>query len=626
MNQQLVKKLVISMTSLLSLGVVSTVTALPGQPQSAQKVVAISFHSAVKKAQHFAKLEQPKKALEWFEKAFQLANNNPVYKRVALFGMAKMQVWLEQYSTALNTYKKLKTTDLDKMDRAKVNAAIAKLKAIVSPVRAKKRPIRKRYSQNARFQSIAHVRQLILADNAAGALSTLSRFHNKDQFGYYFYLGKAYAMQDQPRKAMKYYRQALTKVNNNGDRIATLIAIGNIEIWLERYPDAEVTFKKALAFRLSSQDHEAALNGLIRAYSHQDYPRKALALLPKNFKMTQPMTLVATAQAANWAGLHYIAKSLFHKSCKLLKKITPSSPLARTAKEEHWIADWGNAKNSVSSDNYFESDTDGFNINRYNVIVTHRFKPTSATQVFLNFANFNNAMTRLNAQTIGVSHSWFATENWHFQLQAALASVGSWSPFLWFAQARYTPNDYITIALYNRQEYVEAFPALFNKITLNSTELSIFTHPFFRFFLGGSVFHHYFSDKNNRNGFVARAIWVLSTHLGLATELRYRYYTNSRPNSINYFSPSSLQDYQAILRIRRRISDVWRVYAQGGIGSQRIANTGSSGIDSFEVGLRGIIRNHLYIRAYYGETNAAMNSANGFGRQYGGFTLTYYTG
>lgn len=582
-----------------------------------------NYRVLIATAQSYAVLNNPKEALKAYQQAYNMKKSNQTYQRIALFGIAKMDLWLGDYDKSAQTYKTLLAMQLDKQDRALAKAGLEKIHKSQAPV---KKPVKKKVLKKPTV-SYANVRKMLSKNKGNTALKLLRNKKYKRDFIYYYLTAKAYALIEKPKSARKNYQRALQQAKAEEDIKATLLGLGKMEIWLEYYSDAEKTYRRLLKMPLNSKDHELALSGLVRSLSLQDRPREALNCIPPDFPFTTPIMLVSAMQAANWANLFYVSRILSDQNHSILKD-DRYSYLSRTIKEETWLTHLQTAKNSITTDNYFETDSDKLSVKKYRLAYGHHFTPALSAKLNLQSARYARNDLLLRAKSFLLGPNWYINRYLHFIARVGAADFNNgWSPTLWSAGLTITPDDFIQFTLANSQDYIEAFPALLSRIQFNTTDLSIAVHPYKRLFLSGSAFHQNFSDKNNRNGFFTRGMWVLSTTLGALVEVRYRYYTNTQPFSPNYFSPDKYRSIMFMLRIRRRLFNTWHYYLEGGLGRQTVSVADNSRLNSYELGLRGLVADHLFLRLYYGSSNTIINtSPTGFTRHYAGFALTLYAG
>ncbi len=81
--------------------------------------------------------DQPENALGYYRQALELAKNNATERRICLFGIARMLMWLERYAEAERTYAELLSQPLSKEDHAAAAAGrIRSLSFQGKPMRA----------------------------------------------------------------------------------------------------------------------------------------------------------------------------------------------------------------------------------------------------------------------------------------------------------------------------------------------------------------------------------------------------------------------------------------------------------------------------------------------------------
>jgi hypothetical protein len=85
---------------------------------------AKSFPELIAYAQASASANQPRAALSYYTRAWQAARGDRTRQRIALFGIAHMQLWLGRYAQSERSYRTLLASDLSAADR---NVALAGL-------------------------------------------------------------------------------------------------------------------------------------------------------------------------------------------------------------------------------------------------------------------------------------------------------------------------------------------------------------------------------------------------------------------------------------------------------------------------------------------------------------------
>lgn len=85
-----------------------------------------SYDTYVLAGQASAMCDQPKQSLEYYKEALNRAKQNKLKQRIALFGMGKMQMWLDDYKGTEQTYRRLLTMKMNKTDHELALAGLVK--------------------------------------------------------------------------------------------------------------------------------------------------------------------------------------------------------------------------------------------------------------------------------------------------------------------------------------------------------------------------------------------------------------------------------------------------------------------------------------------------------------------
>ncbi|NKB47623.1 MAG: hypothetical protein GKR77_07535, partial [Legionellales bacterium] len=195
-----------------------------------------NFHEQVDDAQQAAKRNDPKQALQHYQQARILAEiqNNETLIRVALFGMARMQVWLGSLTQAQTLYRQLLTMSLDDQDRALAQAKLVEIDQLKALERKRQKQAKEQRAYTAFHE------QVTLAQQAAE--------------------------RNDPKKALQYYQQArvLAETKNNETLIrVALFGIGRLQIWLNKFNQAKQTYQRVLTMTLSDEDRALAQSKLV---------------------------------------------------------------------------------------------------------------------------------------------------------------------------------------------------------------------------------------------------------------------------------------------------------------------------------------------------------------------------
>jgi hypothetical protein len=598
-----------------------------------QKIVS-ETKNEISAAQSAAEKNNPKTSLLHYQQALALARKQKktTLIRIASFGIGKMQIWLGDFTQARQVYNFLLTTNLSDVDRQLARNQLTKIDRLEIFERQRQIRLRKQ-------RILTNAKTALYKNRIAEAFAILDTYPNKTKYSYLMAIGLTYAFDSSPRRSLDYFMRAYQIAASDGEKRAALFQIGKMQLWLERYSDSLATFDTLLEMPLDELDYEIAFSGRIRSLNNQDYPMNAYESIPKNFKYTQPIMVIAGAQAADWADWPYISTNLLIDNAEVLDELPPDSYLWRLVKQIDWDNRIRTARNDIGISRYNEQDTDNFKFNRSTIHYNRRFVPRSATTFAYTKANYERLQQKRDGDVFRLTHRWY-TDHFRFALSSGVVNFSriaendatifpSWHPLVWFAGVEYRPSSVLWVSVFNTEEYVESINSLFNQITFNSTDINVLLHPFPRLFLGGSYFQQRFSDRNNRNGAFLRVMGVVSWRLGLLVEARSRFYRNSQPRSNNYFSPEKLNETIFMLRLRRKLSPTWRVYAEGGFGKQFLLPEAgeerlTSSISLFEIGVQGELLPDLMLQAFYGRSDLAIETAAGFARDFFGVRLIYF--
>ncbi len=579
-------------------------------------------------AKAMAILEKPKPALEYYQKALSLSDNNQD-KIVALFGMIKMQIWLNEPTATKKSIEQLKQIKLTPSDSSLLSRLTQKLYG--SKSYKQKNIIRPPTLIDKIISFISH-------ENPQAAIELLSNYQGPKNYLYYITTARALALMELPRQALDYYKEAYKKAQNSEEQKAALFGIGTIDLWLELYEDSRRVFKQLLSMPLTPDEKERATQGLVTSLSYQDYPMLAFSYISESTVFKYPRSVLAAARAAAFADWGYKAKIIFLNNREVISKIPPKSALGKELKEINWLVLRETAKATLGITNFFQRDTDDFVIDRRGANASYRFFGINSNTLFSLRNNiYRQPMieTKVNVAYLGQSFiNIMDTINVDFagsinEVDYINTQESKWNPFLWEGNLGYKPNDYWRFGLHNDEEYVESLPALQNHILMNNTEGSFAFHPFPRMIYQAALFHNEFNDSNIRNGGTTSLGYLLSRPFGVSGILRARGYTNTIPRSPNYFSPKRYKDYSYGLIVKRKLSSTWRAYAEGALGQQIILNTSESDqvkqrIYNYNFGIEGELLKNLQLILFYGYSQSAFTNANGYARRYTGGELKLF--
>ncbi|MDP3559259.1 MAG: hypothetical protein Q8R79_02760 [Legionellaceae bacterium] len=466
------------------------------------------------------------------------------------------------------------------------------------------------------------LRTSIQQDPPEKTLILLKSYPDKKSFFYYFVSGQTLMALSDPGLAQTYYQAAYATAKNNDEKIVALFGLENSALWLENYEDALKAYHSLSQLPLNSEDIEIATAGAVIAKTNMDYPRSAYAMLPRPPLFAYPKSVIAATRAALAAGWGYKAKAIWQANNAVLEKIPAGSYLKNQEVDVNWHLLQETAPGSANLDYYTIRDSANFKIERKSVYGSYRalgvnsntavlamdssyFSPThvaNANMLFLK-QDFLNIWDKLNLNLAAVP----TRVNYYIDHEAA------WDPFLWQTGATYYVNDKLYFNVSNDRGLVETPLALQNRIMINTTEGSIFVHPWARWYARFGGFHARFTDTNNRDGFSTAAMYQLIRELGLFTELRYRQYRNTFFNDPNYFSPAKLEETTLFLIFKRRLTPTIFLFAEGGVGNQFIHSTPDSeaskqSILAYDLAIAKNIGRNSQLKVNYGYTQNAFNN------------------
>lgn len=435
--------------------------------------------------------------------------------------------------------------------------------------------------------------------------------------------GTQNALNSEPKEALIYYNKALQLTDKNDTlKRVTLFNIGKMQLWLEQYQKAELTYNSLLKMPLDNQDHELALAGLVKSLAYQDKPRYGYNSIPENLHYTLPNMVLAATQAALWSDWSGKAKKISDNNQSILKQVDPKSTLYRDLKEVTYATNAETAKNKIIPSYEFEHDNDGTTIMHYNLEAFRSFFPDFSAGLGFTSTAISNNNQRIHGENLFAEVMQRINDYINYQAKIGYSTFDSWNHTLWSANLGIQPNDIISFSFSNQQENVETIAAINNKTTFNTTQIKATISPIYRLKISGSIFYGMFSDDNNRTGYFASANYLLFDKIGLSTEIRARGYHSSKTDTVGYFNPANLEEQDLILKLNHRLLTNWKYYVTLCIlGHQEISPGDTTSPKFIEVGINGFITKNLLLNASYGYSNSNFSTAEGYGRHYGMIAL-----
>lgn len=487
--------------------------------------------------------------------------------------------------------------------------------------------------------ALDHIRYSIFHDQPQETLEKLNHYPDKKSYFYYLYSANTLFILSNPQLALSYYNLAYTKAINNDEKKAALFGITRSALWLEQYTTALNAFDKLSIMALNREEQEVIATGRVNSSTNTDYPRIAFSIFEHQAPVQYPASVIAGSKAALAAGWGYKAKKIWNENTQRLQEIPPNSFFGKQRSNTAWMLKQQTSEETAGLDYFSTQDSTSFKIQRESAYGSYRlfginsntsiqglknqyFNPTImavATEVLIkqNFININDQLD-INLTAVPTHVTYKPNDQ------------PSWNPILWNGGFQFHANDYWVLSAYNSSGLVETIQALENQIEINSSEGSLFFHPYPKLYVRASGFHNKFTNHNNRNGGAGSINYQLISELGVFSELRYRGYHNSYYTEPYYFSPFRLQEGMAFLIMKRRFSNTLTLYAEGGLGLQSILNTPQDAIidtqvATYNINLTQQIGTIAELNLTYGYTQNAFNNFVGaYAQTYFGANIKFF--
>lgn len=530
-------------------------------------------------AQSYAAMNEPEKALSYFEKGLSIAKTKGECQ-VADSGIKKMKAWLSQAKT--------------------------KITHMVSPLDKKLDLVRAAITQNQGLQALKLLRPLL---------------GNNPRVDVYFLAAQTYAILNEPFQALQYYQRAYAASTTPGDKLAAQFGIAKMQFWMSFYYSAVKTYNALLIQVKSKEDYEIALAGKVKSLAYMDRPMRALRSIPLAFDFTKPAMVIAAAQASLWSGWPDITRTIAIKYASLLKTIPAQSPLHRDLKDLVWQMNLATWPNALTGSAFISRDSEGFEVNRETVDYTRYWSQAFQTAIgligsqyrqrnFLKLENRGVTFGSLQAKAFYLKQTWKPSRALTLNAQIEPTNYQLWNPFLWDANIRYRPNDYFGLNFYGIKNVVETLPAFIQHISANQvgTDVVLNWIPYVQ--LNGSLNQMHFTDQNVRKGYYLSASAIIFPSMGISLIYQKRGFGNKFVSRY-YFSPDRYVADTVILRLSSKAGSVWHYYLDGGLGSQRVSVTGTESKPAptyqWGFGINGPIRDWLIFSASYYMTTQASS-------------------
>lgn len=580
----------------------------------------------------YAALEKPQKALHYYQQVFHHANTsgNVLFKRVALFKIARMQLWLNQAEEATKSYQQLLSMNLSNNDRSIAQAGLTSASTVELQNTVQKKHL---LYEN----TLQQARDDIQLFDGKRAYSLIKNYLDSEpNTNLYLIAADSMSSTDNPQKALYYYQQALQSSKHVIDKKYALFGIAKMQFWLGQYVRAGKTYRLLLTYHLNAKEHQLALAGLVKSLAYYDRPRSAYHLIPNDLMFTTPELVIAASQASSWSNWSDITKSTLIKYQPITKTIPLQSSLGKDLQDLTWQTKLATGPNVITPSVFYSHDSENFNKTRSILNYTHYWSQLTQTNAGLDYIVYTqNTPNRLDARGFYIGQTIRPTRDVIIQGQIEPTEYknltptarSNWDPLLWSANASYTPTDYISLRVLALREVIETFAAFDDRLSDNQFSAAATINPLPYVQFNGSYSRLNISDSNNRNSyFLSSTVFVLPNY-GLTATGSLREYTDAF-SSPDYFSPYNYKAANLILRLGRKLGAAWHYYADGGIGRQFIISnpgdpTAASPTYQFGLGITGPINSWLVLNAYYADVHqaSAFLDSPEYHYQYGGISL-----
>lgn len=566
-------------------------------------------------------MENPERSLLYFEKALPLSANQSD-KKVTLFEIAKMQIWLERSSDARRTLDIIQNLSLSKAEKKNLNQLRAKIEVKAATTTAN--------------NNISRINRYLEANDGVRAFNLINEVYaNEYNFTRYRLSAESMVAMNRPNKALEFYKKALLASTTKNEQKIALFGIAKLHLWIANYVRAERTFRTLLTYPLTPNEYQLALAGVVKSLAYYDRPRTAYKSIPSDLTYTTPQLVIAAGQATLWSDWADITKCILDTYKNLACQIDMKSSLGGDYLDLKWQTDLATASNVITPSYFVSHDSENFDKRKFRLDYNHYWNQIIQTSIGLESIKYTqNSPFQLNATGFYIGEILRPTRE--LLVRAFLQSYqyknyttgqkNNWNPVLWDLNANYIFNDYIAANIRGKREIVETFPAFNDEITDNLYTAGLNINPVPYVHLDGSVFQLSFSDKNRREGYFTSASVLFAPNIGLSLTGILRGY-DDKFTSPDYFSPHRYMAESLVLKLARRLGATWHYYIDGGAGRQFISPFGSptvsSPIHQWGTGINGPISNHFIFTAYYANSHQASGFINSpdYDYKYGEITL-----
>lgn len=220
-----------------------------------------SYEIQILMAQGYAEIEKPEKSLEYYQAALKLASTDDE-RRIAYFGIAKMQSWLNQSYDLINTYQLLLKESLNQGDAALVKKEL------------------KKYQLIYKNEQLKRATEYVLKDKGKEALVILTPFlKEKIDYPLAILAAQAYAEVENPKQSLEYYQKAFHIAKTVSQKHNAMFGSAKMQSWLGMNMAAMQSYHHLLNEKLSAADYRIAHEGWLNSLEniHVDAAKKYIS-------------------------------------------------------------------------------------------------------------------------------------------------------------------------------------------------------------------------------------------------------------------------------------------------------------------------------------------------------------
>lgn len=270
---------------------------------------------------------------------------------------------------------------------------------------------------------------------------------------------------------------------------------------------------------------------------------------------------------------------------------------------------------------YLYSDNENYFERHYNLEYDRHWNAYNETDIIASTYSYTQGSDHVIAPRLVVGQTYNSNTTTLATLQVGSGNYAGWHPLITLGSLQFTPNDYINLGLTAYNDVVNSFPALLNRIVDPTYGGTVQLNPFPYFQFNGSCSRSHFTDHNNRNSTNDSIQITILPAWGGNIGYSIDKYTDSSPNSINYFDPATYRQNTLFLEFDGKLTNTWHYLIMGAIGReyiQSLDNTpyASSPTRLLSANVVGPINNNVILTLNYEHARASGSYSSTGGGTY----------